>query len=241
MKTKTCTKCGQSFPETAEFFPPDRGKLRASCRQCQNRYYREHYRKNRDRRLQQFKEHYRNNKEQYLVYKRRYYEENKEQILDEQKAYYEENAESVKKRMREYRRKNPHYKLSIRRWKRNNKDLVNAYHQKRRALKRNLPATLTPEQWESIKACFDYSCAYCGETEESLMARGAGPLHQEHFIPLVKGGEYTHNNIIPACVSCNSSKNDKSFSEWYPEQLFCCPEREKRILSHTERAAEGGD
>lgn len=56
------------------------------------------------------------------------------------------------------------------------------------------------------------------------------PLSQDHFIPLSKGGEYTLNNIIPACVHCNSSKHIQSFFEWYPKYKYYSSNREKKIL-----------
>jgi 5-methylcytosine-specific restriction endonuclease McrA len=70
---------------------------------------------------------------------------------------------------------------------------------------------------------FDNKCAYCGKEK---------PLAQDHFVPLSKGGEYTNNNIICSCKSCNSSKSDKDFFEWYPEQLFYSKEREAKILKY---------
>lgn len=57
-------------------------------------------------------------------------------------------------------------------------------------------------------------------------------LTQDHFLPLSKGGEYTVNNIIPACKNCNCSKQDKDFSEWYSKQEFYRKERELKILEH---------
>jgi len=87
-----------------------------------------------------------------------------------------------------------------------------------------LPATLTLNQWKQIKEDFNYQCAYCGKHLENLT--------QDHFIALENGGEYTKENIIPACMSCNTSKRDKDFFEWYPQQDFYSKEREKRILEH---------
>ena len=82
---------------------------------------------------------------------------------------------------------------------------------------------MTLKQWNYIKGKFNNKCAYCGE--EKL-------LEQEHFIPVNKGGEYTSNNIIPACKHCNSSKQDSNFFEWYPKQDFYSKEREEFILNH---------
>ena len=74
-----------------------------------------------------------------------------------------------------------------------------------------MPATLTLKQWEQIKKDFDYKCAYCGITETEHYNQFNERLHQEHFYAMSKGGGLTHNNIIPACKSCNSSKGTKDF------------------------------
>lgn len=69
------------------------------------------------------------------------------------------------------------------------------------ARKRGLPATLTVQQWEGIKAAYKHRCAYCGRKETKKR-----PLTQDHVIPIKKGGGTTSNNIIPACGPCNSKK-----------------------------------
>ena len=104
--------------------------------------------------------------------------------------------------------------------------------QRRRSLLSKLPATLTLEQWQQIKVDFNNKCAYCGMTEEEHRKRFNEQIHQEHFIPLFKSGEYTHNNIIPACRSCNSSKQDTDFFEWYPTYEYYNEEREQFILEY---------
>lgn len=101
------------------------------------------------------------------------------------------------------------------------KAIVNA--QKRRARKRKTISNLTIDQWKEIKSRFDDSCAYCGENKE---------LSQDHFIPLIDGGDYTYKNIVPACRRCNSSKRDRKFEEWYHTKPFYDEIREKKILEH---------
>ena len=73
--------------------------------------------------------------------------------------------------------------------------------QKREARKRGLPATLTIEEWESIKQAYRCRCAYCGEKETKKR-----PLTQDHVVPMVQGGGYIRENIVPACGPCNSKK-----------------------------------
>ena len=94
-------------------------------------------------------------------------------------------------------------------------------NQRRMALKRKLSSTLTLAQWENMKMHFNNKCAYCGKEL---------PLAQEHFLALTKGGEYTVNNIIPSCKTCNSSKCNKDFFTWYPKYKYFSKKREKIIL-----------
>lgn len=78
--------------------------------------------------------------------------------------------------------------------------------------KRQLPATLTVAEWESALEYFECSCAYCGKPSDNL--------HQEHFMPLAKGGGYTKDNIVPACSECNQSKSDIMPRDWLPEDVY---------------------
>lgn len=160
-------------------------------------------------------------------YDKKYREENKEAISERRKVYCKNTKELKRIYDKKYYKRN---KLRIKNynkeyWKTHKKDKLknNIYVQRRLARKRNLPNTLTKEQWEQIKIDFNFKCAYCGQEIQ---------LHQEHFIALSKGGEYTHNNIIPACKSCNSSKRDRDFFEWYVEQDFYSNDRKKFILKY---------
>lgn len=224
-KTKICSKCGREMPATNEYFSKDKkGKygLRADCKKCYSIYRKKHYDKNkkqiREKQNEYLKIYHLKNKEKISEYKKGYYKENKERILDYNKQYREENKEHIKKYKRKY--------------KTNNREMFNKYKQKRRAIKKGLLSTLTTEQWEEIKKDFNNQCAYCGMTEEEHIKEWKEQLHQEHFIPLTSGGEYTHNNIIPACKSCNGSKGNKDFFDWYIEFEHYNKTREKNILEY---------
>lgn len=58
------------------------------------------------------------------------------------------------------------------------------------------------------------------------------PLVREHFIAMNNRGGYIKENILPACESCNSSKNDNLFEDWYPKYKFYNKERESIILEY---------
>lgn len=53
----------------------------------------------------------------------------------------------------------------------------------------------------------DFRCQYCGEE------RSAGELTFDHVIPRVRGGKTTWENIVAACVSCNSRKGSRTPEE----------------------------
>jgi len=144
-----------------------------------------------------------------LARKRKHYQKNKEPIRVKNREYQTNNKVPIAKNAREYQR--------------NHLEEHRISNQKREAKKRELPRTLTVGQWESIKVVFENKCAYCGKEK---------PLEQDHFVPLNSRGEYTHNNIIPACRSCNSSKHDYDFFDWYPKRKSWSRERENKILKH---------
>ena len=108
-------------------------------------------------------------------------------------------------------------------YKKNPQKFFNYAH-KRKALKNQLPCNFSIEEWEDCKKHFNTECAYCG-TKASCLSR-------DHFVPITKQGEYTKNNIIPACKTCNSSKGNKDFFNWYEKQPFYQAEREKKILEY---------
>jgi 5-methylcytosine-specific restriction endonuclease McrA len=57
----------------------------------------------------------------------------------------------------------------------------------------------TIKQWVEMKIAYGHRCAYC----HRKMKR----LERDHITPLSKGGAHTRANIVPACRSCNASKN----------------------------------
>lgn len=82
------------------------------------------------------------------------------------------------------------------------------YHKRRHDIKVN---TYSRQEWLYCKEYFDNSCAYCGKKTK---------LHQDHFIPLALGGKYIATNIVPACPSCNFSKNKKHPKDFATESAY---------------------
>ena len=78
------------------------------------------------------------------------------------------------------------------------KEMMKATKRRRDHKVLNLPHTLSATEWQRALEYFEFACAYCGVVADAF--------HQEHFIPLSRGGGYTADNILPACPTCNSDK-----------------------------------
>jgi 5-methylcytosine-specific restriction endonuclease McrA len=217
---KICTKCGESLlASTENFYKSNKGRLglQPKCIPCEKKYIEE----NKDQIAFRNKQYYQKNKDDINAYKKSWYEENKDTKI---KEYKEKNKEYIKCKKKEYLMKN---KDSIRKYRQKyrqlNPELSTKDKQVRKAKQKQLDSDFTVKQWKRCKKHFDNKCAYCGEE---------GNMTQDHFIPLSKGGEYTINNIIPVCRSCNSSKHNKDFFEWYCDQNFYSKQREKKVLDY---------
>jgi len=242
METKVCKECKNKLPLDMFYKSKDSTQgVRGRCKECDSKYWKQFYEKNREKKLKCVKQYSEENKEKikqyqnnYIlknreaiskrakIYRHKYYNDNKENISEKSKEYYLKNKEHISERCKTYYIENidKHRKLT-QKYRMNNKNKFCIYGQKRSAMKKQLAATLTAKQWEDIKSQFGNKCCYCGKEL---------PLTQDHFVPLSKGGEYSHNNILPSCLSCNSSKNNKDFPKWYPKYRYYSKKREIFIL-----------
>ena len=215
-----------------------RRKYHQENREARLEYSRQYYINNKEKKLEYGREWNKRNPEKRREYRRRYVEKNIEKVREADKHYRENNKEKIrirdKKRrerpeVREFYRLNrlrPEVKEQNKAYKKSERGRqANKRHKhKRRQLERNSIVTLSLTQWNDCKKHFNEKCAYCGEKDKDLT--------QEHFVPVIKGGEYTFKNIIPACGSCNSSKCDKDFFVWYPKQGFYSERQMKKILKY---------
>jgi 5-methylcytosine-specific restriction endonuclease McrA len=64
---------------------------------------------------------------------------------------------------------------------------------------------LTADEWAALKAAWN-GCAYCGATD--------GPLQRDCVQAISRGGRYTVDNVVPACMSCNTSKCNEEVTAW---------------------------
>lgn len=60
---------------------------------------------------------------------------------------------------------------------------------------------------EEVKILFELYplCVYCKVEESETL---------DHVVPISRGGAHEFSNLLPACRSCNSSKNALTLEEW---------------------------
>lgn len=219
---KTCIKCGCEKPATDEYFPKDKAMkdgFKSSCKVCKREYNKQYKAENKAQMIEYSKKNYQKNKEKIAIYK----QANKSRIDEYRKQHYIENKEKIAMYSNKYRKLNQEKIVEYRKENRErNKPLNLRHEQRRRALKLQLPATLTIEEWEMSLNHFNNQCCYCGVNTDKF--------HQDHFIPLSKNGGYVKENIVPSCPTCNHSKHNSDFEHWYRKQAFYNEQRELKIL-----------
>jgi 5-methylcytosine-specific restriction endonuclease McrA len=144
-------------------------------------------------------------KEYLKSWRKRHYAEHAEQIKATTRAYYAEHKKEINKkypkRWEKWRTKYPERA----------KESARIRTRKHEALKYSaLGKGITLIQWKQI--CDEYinRCVYCGRKTK---------LEIDHIVPLSQGGFHDISNIVPACRSCNGSKNKKSLLMFLYDRL----------------------
>lgn len=119
----------------------------------------------------------------------------------------------------DYAKRNPEkVKAASRRWANNNRARCNANHAKyiknnpqlnrdkssrRRArVKQNGIFAISKKELQRLYAS---PCFSCGSSAQITM---------DHIIPIDRGGTHSIGNLMPLCRPCNSSKHDRTLTEW---------------------------
>lgn len=115
------------------------------------------------------------------------------------RAYYDKHVEKrrayARVHMRDYYARNPEKRLAS-----------TARRQER--IDANGRFVVTERDIRRLWVRFDGRCAYCG-----AKAREA-----DHVVPVSRGGRHSIGNLVPACRSCNSSKQRRLIVEWRKRQ-----------------------
>jgi len=246
---KTCKKCGQDFPATAEYFSRNKRQkdgLFYYCKTCKGKSDADYYLRNKASHNKKARQYYIDNRDAVLAMTRRYKEANKAWYSEYMRQYRLDNYESISKYQRAWESRNRdrlnamsrrnHHKYKVqkseygRRYRSKPENLrrimVNA--SRRRARKLSLPDTFTVEQWECCLEYFNYTCPVCDSQLRDLF--GDVEPHADHWIPLSYEGDdnlgTVAGNMICLCNSCNLSKSAKLPADWLAQNYS------KRKASH---------
>ena len=95
-----------------------------------------------------------------------------------------------------------------------------------RAVKESFAKRCTKSDLEELRRYFlkhgGLRCVYCGSRH---------PTRWDHVHPVSKGGDTVKGNLVPACASCDDSKQDRTLDEWFSSASKKMPptERHKAI------------
>ena len=184
MDYKICTKCGEKFEATTEFFGRQkRGKfgLRSTCKLCNKKYMKRWHAKN---------------AEQQKEYNNKYHTEHREQRKEHKKRWRKDNANYDKEYYTKHKEERNQYGKE---WAKNNRDKRNANGARYRAKKLNQ----TPANANMSKIELYFIIAeYLNKITNTIW-------HVDHIQPLAKGGLHHQNNLQLLPCKLNLEKNAK--------------------------------
>lgn len=190
--TKRCTKCGNEFPATSEFFHRSKGNkdgLRGDCVNCSRAAHRKWYEANREHRAS---------------YNRTYRESHREYFASYMKEWGERNKE--------------HKAATYKAWCLANPHRSRARGHRYRSIKRGIPSTLSIVDWQAALDYFKGCCAVCGRPPglwHTVSADHWIPVTDPNCPGTVPW------NIVPLCHDkkhgsggCNNSKYNLNAADW---------------------------
>lgn len=223
---KRCTKCGNEYPATPEYFNRERVRpdgLYPWCKPCCKAKNRAHFLKNRDSILARNAEWATANREKVNAQAKRWREEHPEQYretrrrigqMDKWKAYAREwrktKRDTVREYERRYREKYPEkYLEKGRSYRARNRDYFRVANAIRRV---RVLATDNPHTFQDIEtqlARQNHMCYWCSQPLTTYEV--------DHVIPVSRGGSNSADNIVVTCSNCNRTKSNKlPYTEWTP-------------------------
>jgi 5-methylcytosine-specific restriction endonuclease McrA len=135
------------------------------------------------------------------------YDEKYKDVIKKRKAnYYVENREKIRARNDAYIEAHPTYRAE---WRAAHPEIYKTHNHRYRAAKRNATIGNTAEIAEWIKTLRNNpraTCFYCGRIVNGANGK---ECHIDHYIPIIKGGPHSVENLRVACRTCNLAKGDK--------------------------------
>jgi 5-methylcytosine-specific restriction endonuclease McrA len=222
---KICANPDCGWKPLSEFGPvrsagkPFRDGYKSRCRDCFNAQKRAERAAKPEKYKATAQKYVEANLEHIRELKRAHQQAKPEKYIEAVRKYHETHRQVVNERARERRQKDlEHYReigrKSYERHAEERRQYSLAYYKlypeksvaatnRRRALKLAAGGSHTEDEWQSLKAFYDYTCLRCRKCEPEIR------LTRDHVIPLAEGGDDSVDNLQPLCARCNSKKNNK--------------------------------
>lgn len=156
------------------------------------------------------------NQERWSEYSKAYREANGDRLRAADRARYAEDPQAAIDATRAWQIANPERtRAMFDAWCEANPERLKgirrkAHHLRRARLAGSNSPGVTPAEWTAIVDAYDGRCAYCPQPGATV----------DHVIPISRGGQDAPDNVVPACLSCNSSKNDTPLAEWLASPAY---------------------
>lgn len=138
-----------------------------------------------------------------------WHKEHPEKARDIKRNWANNHPDEKKASQKRYRDNHPdRARASSKRYYLANLDKQRVIRARRRARKFNAEGTHTIEDMQRQYKAQKGLCWWCNKPVEW------GTHHEDHLVPLARGGTNWPNNLVITCVHCNLSKNDRLPHEW---------------------------
>jgi 5-methylcytosine-specific restriction endonuclease McrA len=142
---------------------------------------------------------------------RAYYAENRDKIIEQNTAYTAANPEKVRERRRKHREANKDRLYAERRaWAQAHPEKRRVGERNRETRERGAEGSHTYAEIMALGERQGWRCAYCP-------ADISAGWHEDHVMPIARGGTNWISNIALACQPCNQSKHARDPAEWMQE------------------------
>lgn len=175
-------------------------------------YAKDYARNNPDKIKSANKIHYQKNKDAIDARNKEWAEKHPERVKEIKRAYIERDPERRRKQAREYPHRHPERtKERARLGRRNYPATARRSYTEYRKRKMNAEGTYTNQDVRNLFEDQEERCFFCGIR---ISWNIPADYHIDHLMPLNRGGSNWPDNLVLACGSCNSSRQDRTVEEW---------------------------
>jgi|688.fasta_scaffold182956_2 5-methylcytosine-specific restriction endonuclease McrA len=190
--TRACDYCGDELPADAHF------RRKFCTRNCKDSAaWRKHYKKKPAERCAGCNVRMPEGKRPHALYCTR---------ACKSSAYSRANPASPAENRERYRKEREHRLEYSKQYQKDNPHVPKRAKRKRKSRMAGVGVLhISAKDWNRLVARHHGKCFYCG---------ASGRMSMDHVVPISRDGRHSIGNVLPACITCNSSKRNRTIMEW---------------------------